>query len=189
MASPNNFNFPYFPPPPPPHQPFRPPPPPYHPASPPPPHHPITPPPPHVYPPPPPHVNPPPTPLPPAPSPNNHMVIILVSVSCGGLSLAFLAVALFCFLKKKKKKTIQETEVVHVDENLKVKEAIVPGPHGPHTVILEIEDDFQIDEKIVKTEKIERGSNLHSAEENPKALETGAACSSSYHHQQLENKA
>ncbi|XVE95632.1 hypothetical protein REPUB_Repub02eG0115000 [Reevesia pubescens] len=188
MASPNNFNFPYFPPPSP-HQPFQPPPPPYHPASPPPPHHPLTPPPPHVHPPPPPHVHPPPAPLPPAPSPNNHTVIIVVFVSCGGLFLlAFLAVALFCFLKKKKKKTVQETDIVHVDEHLKVKEAIVPGPHGPRAVLLEIEDDVHIDKEIVKTARTEKGSNLHSSEENTKDLESGAASSSSDHHQ-LEHKA
>ncbi|XP_021284109.1 formin-like protein 2 [Herrania umbratica] len=178
MASPNNFNFPYFPPPP--HQPFQPPPPP---------HHPITPPPPHVHPPPPPHVHPPPAPLPPAPSPSNHTVIIVVFVSCGGLFLlAFLAVALFCLLKKKKKKTVQETDVVHVDEHLKMKKAIVPGPHGPHAVVLEIVDDVDIDEEIVKTKKIEQGSHVHSAEKNAKALKAGAASSSSDHHQ-LEHKA
>ncbi|XP_022751382.1 formin-like protein 2 [Durio zibethinus] len=179
MASPNNFNFPYFPPPR--HQPFQPPPPPYHPASPPPP---------HVHPPPPPDVHPPPAPVIPAPSSSNHTVIIFVFVSCGGLFLlAFLAVALFCFFKKTKKKTVQEKDNVHVDEHLKMKEAIVPGPHGPRAVFLEIEDDVHIDEEIVKTERIKQGSNVHSAEENPKALEAGAASSSSDHNHQLEQKA
>ncbi|OMO58570.1 hypothetical protein CCACVL1_25436 [Corchorus capsularis] len=101
-----------------------------------------------------------------------------------------MAVALFCFLKKKKKKTIQEAEVVHVDEHLKVKEAIVPGPHGPQAVLLEIVDDVHIDEEIVKTEKIEKGNlhnSHHSAGENLKALEATAASSSSTsgHHHQL----
>ncbi|TYG78796.1 hypothetical protein E1A91_D02G088800v1 [Gossypium mustelinum] len=203
MASPINFNFPYFSPPPP-HQPFQPPPPPYHPTSPPPPpphnpvspppppHHPITPPPPHVHPPPPPHVRPPPpAPLPPAPSPSNHTVIIIVFVSCGGVFfLAFLAAALFCFLKKKKKKTVKEMDRVHVDEHLKVKEAIVPGPDGPRAVLLEIEDDIHIDhEDIIKTQKTEKGSNLHSTLQNLKDIEEGTKASSSSNHHQLEHKA
>ncbi|XVF64407.1 hypothetical protein PTKIN_Ptkin09bG0166700 [Pterospermum kingtungense] len=115
--------------------------------------------------------------------PNNHPVIIVVFVTCGCLFLlASLAVGLYCFLKKKKNKTVQEADAVHVDEHLKVKKAIVPGPHGPQAVLLEIEDDVHIDEQIAKTERIKQGSNLHSAEENPKALEAGEASSSSIYH-------
>ncbi|XVF64406.1 hypothetical protein PTKIN_Ptkin09bG0166600 [Pterospermum kingtungense] len=115
-------------------------------------------------------------------SPNIHRVIIVVFVSCGCLFLlAFLAVGLFCFLKKKMNKTVEEADVVHVDEHLKVKEAIGPGPHGPHTVLLEIEDDVHIEEEIAKTRRTKQGSNL-------KALEAGEASSSSIH-QQLEHKA
>lgn len=184
MASPNNFNFHYFPPPP--FHPVSPPPPPLHPVSPPPPpppHHPITPP-------PPPHVRPPPAPLPPAPSPSNNTVIIVVFVTCGGLFfLAFLAVALFCFLKKKKKKTAQETDIVHVDEHFRVKEATVPGLHGTKAVVLEIEDDVHVDKEIVKTERTMQGSNLHSSKEYSKALEIAGTTSSSTSDHQLEHKA
>ncbi|KAK8681863.1 hypothetical protein V6N13_054262 [Hibiscus sabdariffa] len=150
MASPVNFNFPYFSPPP------------SHPSSPPPPppHHPITPP--HVPPPPPPHVYPRPAPLPPPPSPNNHT---------------------------KKKKTVQEARVVHVDEHMKIKEAIVQGPDGPRTVLLEVEDDIHIDEVIAKTQRIEKGSNLHSCDQNHhKDIEAGGETSSCHHHQ-LQHKA
>ncbi|KAA8546522.1 hypothetical protein F0562_002739 [Nyssa sinensis] len=144
MALPQiNFNFPHFPPPPPSH------------LIPPPPPHPITPPPPHfIAPPPPPHFIPPPPP----PSPDNHtIVIVIVFVSFGGLLfLAFLATALCGFIKKKKKKkTVQETDIVHVHEHLEVKEAIVPGPHGPQAVVLSITDDIHVDEEIKKNEKFE----------------------------------
>ncbi|GMJ02402.1 hypothetical protein HRI_003909400 [Hibiscus trionum] len=115
----------------------------------------------------------------------NHRVIIIVLFSCGGfIFLACAAVALYCFLYRKKK--VEETDLVHVDEHLKVKEAVVSGPHGPHAVVIGIEDDFHVTEDIVKTEKVERGSRLG---ENPKALEAGVASSSSDHLHQLEHKA
>ncbi|XP_039071273.1 tumor necrosis factor ligand superfamily member 6-like [Hibiscus syriacus] len=144
----------------------------------PPPHHPITPPP------PPPHVPPPPTPIP--PSPNNHTVIIIVFISCGGVFLlTFLAATLFCFLKKKE---VQKADAVHMDEQMKIKEAIVEGPHGTSSVLLEIEDDIHIDEEIAKTQRIGNGSNLHSSEQiHHKDIEAGGETSSSHH--QLEHKA
>ncbi|KAL4271429.1 hypothetical protein GQ457_13G010560 [Hibiscus cannabinus] len=115
----------------------------------------------------------------------SHTVIIVVFFSCGGFFLlACAVVVLYCFLKRKKK--VEETDLVHVDERLKVKEAIVPGPHGPQAVILGIEDDVHVTEDIVKTEKVERRSIL---EGNPKVLETGAAFSSSDHLPRLEQKA
>ncbi|XP_039055328.1 uncharacterized protein LOC120197998, partial [Hibiscus syriacus] len=83
-----------------------------------------------------------------------------------------------------REKKVEETELVHVDEHLKVKEAIVPGPHGPHAVILGVEDDVHVTEDIAKTEKVERGSRLR---ENPKDLEAGGAGSD--HHHQLKHKA
>ncbi|KAK8548977.1 hypothetical protein V6N12_061878 [Hibiscus sabdariffa] len=121
---------------------------------------------------------------------NNHIYnITIVFVSCGGVFfLAFLAAALFCFLKKKKK-TVQEARVVHVDEHMKIKEAIVQGPDGPRTVLLEVEDDIHIDEVIAKTQRIEKGSNLHSCDQNHhKDIEAGGETSSCHHHQ-LQHKA
>ncbi|WCJ43426.1 tracheary element differentiation-related 6 [Euphorbia peplus] len=146
MASANNFDFPYASPPPPIH-PFRPPPP--SPPPPPPPH--VKPPPTPIHP-PPPHVLPPPPPLPPAPSPsNNSTVIVIVFVSFGGLLLlACLVIGLCCLCKKKKKRV---DEIVRIDEHLKVKEAIVEGPHGPQAVVLEIQDDVHVEEVIHKDEK------------------------------------
>ncbi|KAF5725283.1 tumor necrosis factor ligand superfamily member 6 [Tripterygium wilfordii] len=159
MASPNNFDVPHFPPPPPPTY--------------------ITPPPPHIHP-PPPHILPPP----PSPSPDNHTtIIIVVFVSFAGLLfLAFLVFGLCCLIKKKKKNTIEEAELVHVDEHLKVKEAIVEGPHGAQAVVLEIDDDVHADEMIRKGEKlghvkfVEANKNYN----NPSATE--AAGTSDHHH-------
>ncbi|KAK7282644.1 hypothetical protein RIF29_11584 [Crotalaria pallida] len=189
MASsqPNYFNFPHFPPPPPshsfsppppppshgpppPHK-FSPPPPPSH--GPPPPPHQFSPPPPHPRPHPPPspfhpivHPPPPSAPLPPPPSPNNHpIVIVIVFVSLGGfMLLSLLAFALFCSIKKaKKKKTkkTQETDIIHLDEHKKIKETIVTGPLGQQAVVLTIEDDVHIDEKIIKNEE-KVGHSLHA---------------------------
>ncbi|EEF36238.1 protein TRACHEARY ELEMENT DIFFERENTIATION-RELATED 6 [Ricinus communis] len=165
MASSNNFDFPRFPPPP---AHFQPPPPS----------------PPNVRPPPPP-------PLPPAPSPSNNSttVVLVVFVSLGGVFfLAFLAFALCCFIKKRKKR-VQETDVIQVDEHLKVKEAIVEGPNGPQSVVLQIEDDVHVNEVIKKQKEENFGDGLHNAKN--KSLEIGALPSSSASstHSQLQNKA
>lgn len=179
MASPhtNDFDFPHFPPPP--SHPFLPPPPsaakPPSPSRfrPPPPFHPVTPPPPHVRPPPP-------------PTPDNHpTVIVIVFISVGGIFFfAFLAAALFCFInKKKKKKTVQETEIIHVDEHRNVHEAIIPRSHGSHAVILSIDDDIHIDEKIGKKEEL--GEDLHGKSTRSKSgilKEGGSSSSFDQHH-------
>ncbi|KAF2282844.1 hypothetical protein GH714_043300 [Hevea brasiliensis] len=113
--------------------------------------------------------------------------VVVVFVSLGGLFfLAFLAVALCCFLKKKKKKEVKETDLIHVDEHKKAKEAIVEGPHGPKVVILDIEDDVHVDEVIKKEEKL--GKGLHAKSVEGSALQEGAPSSSS-NHPQLEHKA
>lgn len=101
--------------------------------------------------------------------------------------LAFVLVALRCFIKKRKKKTIQETENVHVDEHLKIKEATVPGPHGAQAVLLTIEDDVHIEEEIKKNEKIGQGLHAKSAGNIVGDIEAAESSSSSGHHH-LENK-
>nr|XP_023877123.1 uncharacterized protein LOC111989559 [Quercus suber]POE80317.1 hypothetical protein CFP56_14081 [Quercus suber] len=162
MASPQttDFNAPRFPPPPPP----------FHPRAP-----------------PPPHVRPPPPPSP--PSDNHPTVIVIVFISFGSLLfLAFLAAALFCFLKKKKKKAVQEVEIIHVDEHKKVREAIIPGPRGTQSVILSIEDDVHIDERIAKNEKFGH-AGLHAksvqGESGSTNKERGSS-SSSFDQQQFD---
>lgn len=121
--------------------------PPSHSTPPPPPHHPF-------HPPPPPHVRPPPPQLPPSPSPNNNpTVIVIVFISFGSVFfLAFLAIALLCCIKRRKKKTIQETDIIHIDGHRQIKEAIIEGPHGPQAVVLSVEDDVHADEIIRKNE-------------------------------------
>jgi hypothetical protein len=62
-----------------------------------------------------------------------------VFISFGGLFfLAFLAAAVFYCIKRRKKKMVEETDIIHVDEQRKVKEAIIEGAHGPQAVILSI---------------------------------------------------
>ncbi|KAJ6954143.1 tumor necrosis factor ligand superfamily member 6-like [Populus alba x Populus x berolinensis] len=172
MAASNNLDFPYSPPPP--SHSFQPPP-----ASP------------HVRP-PPPHIRPPPPPLPPAPSPsNNTTIIVIVFVSFGGLIfLAFLAAALCFFIKRKTKKTVEETDIVHVHEHLKVKEAIVEGPHGPKAVVLEVVDDVHIGEEIKEEEKVGEGLHAKAIKGNAGTVDQLAAPSSSgsNNHSRLEHK-
>ena len=162
MASPqtNDFNVPRFPPPPPP----------FHPRAP-----------------PPPHVRPPPPPSP--PSDNHPTVIVIVFISFGSLLfLAFLAAALFCFLNKKKKKAVQEVEIIHVDEHKKVKEAIISGPRGTQSVILSIDDDVHIDERIAKNEKFgHAGLHAKSAQgESGSTNKERGSSSSSFDQQQFD---
>lgn len=112
---------------------------------------------------------------------------MFVSVGCL-FFLAFLAAALCCFLKKKKKKKeVKETDLVHVDEHFKMKEAIVEGPHGPQVVMLEIEDDVHVDKVIKKDEKL--GKGLHAKSVDGSAIEVGAPSSSSSNHPQIDHKA
>ena len=59
----------------------------------------------------------------------------------------------------KKKNMVQETEMVNVDEHLKVKEAMLAGPHGAQALALCMEDDKHIHEEIQKNEKL--GEGLH----------------------------
>ncbi|KAL0351579.1 UNVERIFIED_CONTAM: protein TRACHEARY ELEMENT DIFFERENTIATION-RELATED 7A [Sesamum calycinum] len=102
---------------------------------------------------PPPHVPPPPPPLSPD---NGPTVIVIVFISFGSVFfVAFCLFALWCLIKKRKKKAVQETEIVRTDKHLRVKEAIVEGPHGPETVVLSIEEDKHTEEEIVKNEKVE----------------------------------
>lgn len=153
----NNFPFSHFPPP-----------------------HPISPPPkPHPPPPPPPRPHPPPF-VPPPPSPPHSYIIIIFVFSTFGCILLGLAILSFCcYLKKKKKTTVvEEKEVKHIDEHLRIKEAIVQGPHGkPKTVVLSVEEDFHEKDDIIRTKKeLEESHKLHTnktSEITPSALEAG----------------
>lgn len=111
-------------------------------------------------------------------------------ISFGGLFfLAFLAACVFCFIKRKKK-TIQETDLIHVDEHREVKEAIIPGPHGSQAVILSIADDVRIDEVIRKDEKFGEGLHAKSAEgKSGSTLEEGTSSPGFDHDHHLEHKA
>lgn len=95
-----------------------------------------------------------------------------------------MAAALFCFVKKRKEKTIEETEIIHIDEHRKIKEAIVEGPHGScQTVVLSVEDDIHVNEEIIRSEKIEE-KGLHRTHEagDPSTIEEPQPPSSTHHH-------
>lgn len=91
---------------------------------------------------------------------------------------------------------VQETEVVDIDEHMKVHEAIVPGPHGQQVVVLAVEDDIRIHEEIKKNEVVDEGRHTRSTESSsPLGLinagaGAGAASPSSHSkHHFLEHKA
>ncbi|XP_065847734.1 protein TRACHEARY ELEMENT DIFFERENTIATION-RELATED 6 [Euphorbia lathyris] len=109
---------------------------------------------------------------------NNTTVVVIVLVSFGGLLLlACLAVSVCCCFKKKKERV---DEKVNLDEHLKVKEAVVEGPNGPKSLVLEIQDDVHVhvDGVIHKDDKF--GKAMHS---NPLEIDSSAASN----HSQLHN--
>ncbi|KAL8243279.1 hypothetical protein R6Q59_009537 [Mikania micrantha] len=89
-------------------------------------------------------------------------VIFVVFVSFGCVFfLALASVALCCFIKKWKcSKTTEKSELVHVDEHLKVSENIVKGPNGMRNVAITIDDDLHVHEEEVdiKNEKLGQSS-------------------------------
>ncbi|PIA41807.1 hypothetical protein AQUCO_02200321v1 [Aquilegia coerulea] len=87
-----------------------------------------------------------------------HTTVIVLFVSLGGLFLlASLSAALCIFIQKKRNKVVQKSDVINVDEHLKVHEAIAPGPNGTQSVILTIEDDVHVQEQIKKNEVSREG--------------------------------
>ena len=56
---------------------------------------------------------------------------------------------------------VQETDIINVEEHLKMKEAIVPGPHGEQALVLLVDDDVHIQEQIKKNGIVGKG-HLHS---------------------------
>ncbi|PHU14521.1 hypothetical protein BC332_15726 [Capsicum chinense] len=60
---------------------------------------------------------------------------------------------------------VEETEVKHIEENMKVKENIVNGPHGrPESVVLSVEEDLHVDDDIIrKKNELEAQNNMHAS--------------------------
>ncbi|CAN1175919.1 Protein TRACHEARY ELEMENT DIFFERENTIATION-RELATED 6 [Linum perenne] len=87
------------------------------------------------------------------------IIILVVFVPfCGVFILGGLVAAICCYMKKmnkEKKRTEHKTEIIHVDDHKRVKEAIVHGPRGPRSVILEIDDDLHVDGTVRKDETVE----------------------------------
>lgn len=90
-------------------------------------------------------------------------VILVVFVSFG--CVFFLVPILFalCYIIKKLKcsKMAEKTEMVHIDEHLKVSENVVQGRNGMKAVAITIDDDLHVDEEeeCRKNEKL--GKELH----------------------------
>ncbi|KAK9740920.1 hypothetical protein RND81_03G071100 [Saponaria officinalis] len=96
-------------------------------------------------------------PHPPTPSPDNPTVIVVVVICFGGLFvLGAILLGIWCIFKrhckKKKKKLVHERKDVDVDEHLKVQELVLPGPHGPKTMVISVEDEVRVHEDVHKDE-------------------------------------
>ncbi|KAL3334729.1 hypothetical protein AABB24_031120 [Solanum stoloniferum] len=98
----------------------------------------------------------------------HYIMIIVFPIFCFIL-LCMALLALQCYLKKKKKENkttlIEETEVKHVDKNMRVKENIVKGPHGkPESVVVSMEEDCHVDDDIIRKKKeLEAQKNMHAS--------------------------
>ncbi|KAJ8541550.1 hypothetical protein K7X08_002366 [Anisodus acutangulus] len=125
-------------------------------------------------------------PFPPPPSFSDHSYTIIIfffsTFSCILLGLVVLAFCSYLLKKKKKSTIIVETkEVKHTDDHLKIKEAIVEGPHGKlETVVLSVEEDLHEKDDIVRTKKELEEVHHHNSHANnnpseitPSALEAG----------------
>ncbi|MCE5167529.1 hypothetical protein HAX54_008451 [Datura stramonium] len=98
-------------------------------------------------------------PFPPPPSSSDHSytIVIFVFSTLGCILLGLAMLAFYSWFSKNKKKStviVEEKEVKHIDDHLKIKEAIVEGPHGKlETVVLSVEEDLHEKDDIVRTKK------------------------------------
>ena len=83
---------------------------------------------------------------------------------------------------------MQKTEIINIDEHIKVQETIIPGPHGEQIKVLSIEEDLHIEEEIKKNEKVSEGPHIKPAKDHPQAIQAAASSSVSSHNR-LEQKA
>ncbi|KAF5197009.1 leucine-rich repeat extensin-like protein [Thalictrum thalictroides] len=127
--------------------------------------------------------------IPTSPS-GGHTTVIVLFVSLGGIFfLACLFAAICFFIKKKRNKVVQKSEVINVDEHLKVHEAIAPGPHGTQAVVLTIEEDVHVQEQIKKNELSREGlEGKNNTKEELLAVADNAASSAPSAHHLLELK-
>lgn len=79
---------------------------------------------------------------------------------------------------------MEETDIIHIEEHRKIKEAIVAGPHGSYqTVVLSVEDDVHVDEEIRRSETVD-DKGLHRTHEagDPSTIQEPTPSSSTHHH-------
>ncbi|CAA6667725.1 unnamed protein product [Spirodela intermedia] len=79
-----------------------------------------------------------------------------------------MAAALCCLAKKKKMKkkvvVVAETDVVHVEDHVRVHENIFPGPHGEHIVVVSVDEDLRVNEEIKRAElSVEASTHAQAA--------------------------
>lgn len=82
---------------------------------------------------------------------------------------------------------VDKTETISTDEHVKIQEAIVPGPHHQQAVILSLEEDVCIQEKIKENDMTGGSTYSTPLRDLPQASDFAASSSGSSHHH-LEQK-
>ncbi|XP_019190301.1 PREDICTED: uncharacterized protein LOC109184719 [Ipomoea nil] len=113
--------------------------------------------------------------------PGDHDYVIIIVVPVVGCILFVMAAALaLCFYMKKrnKKRSVQEIDLKHIDEHMRIQEAIVTDSHGrKKTVVLSVKDDVHVHEDIIRREKEFDNNNVGTSEVGSGDLEAGQSSS------------
>nr|GME20698.1 proline-rich receptor-like protein kinase PERK2 [Ipomoea batatas] len=112
------------------------------------------------------------------PAGDNDYVIIIVIPVVGCFLFVIASLALCFYMKKRnnKKRSVQEIDLKHIDEHMRIQEAIVTDSHGrKKTVVLSVKGDVHVDEDIIKREK---EFNVGTSEVGSGDLEAGQHSSS-----------
>ncbi|XP_019190302.1 PREDICTED: uncharacterized protein LOC109184720 [Ipomoea nil] len=111
------------------------------------------------------------------PAADHDYVIIIVFPVVGCIFFVMASLALCFYMKKRdKKRTVQEVDLKHIDEHIRIQEAVVTDSHGrKKTVVLSVKGDVHVDEDIIRREK---EFNVGTSEVGSGDLEAGQSSSS-----------
>ncbi|XP_031116670.1 uncharacterized protein LOC116020330 [Ipomoea triloba] len=113
-----------------------------------------------------------------SPQGDHDYYLIIIVVPVVGCILFVMASLALCFYMKKrnKKRSVQEIDLKHIDEHMRIQEAIVTDSHGrKKTVVLSVNGDVHVDEDIIRREK--EFINVGTSEVGSGDLEAGQSSS------------